>query len=161
MDYSYINQLLDSYWNCETSLEEEQILRTFFSQKDIPAELERYRSLFVYQAEEVKTDVLGAEFDERILALTETPTKVKARVVTMRQRLMPLFKAAAVVAIVLSLSNAIQMSFDSQEPQMGNANGYDYLKEHHGTAVAKADSAVIDTLQQSSLHTEETPSYIK
>ena len=31
MDYKYINQLLDRYWKCETSLEEEEILRTFFS----------------------------------------------------------------------------------------------------------------------------------
>ena len=38
MDYKYINQLLERYWNCETSLEEEGILRAFFSQKDVPAE---------------------------------------------------------------------------------------------------------------------------
>ena len=30
MDYKYIEQLLERYWNCETSLEEEQILRAFF-----------------------------------------------------------------------------------------------------------------------------------
>ena len=28
MDYKYIKQLLERYWNCETSLEEEDILRT-------------------------------------------------------------------------------------------------------------------------------------
>lgn len=39
MDYKYIKQLLERYWRCETSLEEEKILRTFFSQKDVPAEL--------------------------------------------------------------------------------------------------------------------------
>ena len=33
MDYKYIEQLMDRYWECETSLEEEQILRTFFSQE--------------------------------------------------------------------------------------------------------------------------------
>ena len=36
MDYKYIEQLLENYWNCETSTEEEQILRSFFSQKDVP-----------------------------------------------------------------------------------------------------------------------------
>ena len=39
MDYKYINQLLERYWKCETSLEEEEILRTFFSQDELPAEL--------------------------------------------------------------------------------------------------------------------------
>ena len=31
MDYKYIKQLLERYWVCETSLEEEEILRTFLS----------------------------------------------------------------------------------------------------------------------------------
>ncbi|MCE6984063.1 pyruvate ferredoxin oxidoreductase, partial [Pseudomonas frederiksbergensis] len=54
MDYKYINQLLERYWRCETSLEEEDILRAFFSQADIPADLKRYQPLFAYQREEPK-----------------------------------------------------------------------------------------------------------
>ena len=38
MDYKYIEQLLERYFNAETSLEEESILRTFFSQTDVPDE---------------------------------------------------------------------------------------------------------------------------
>ena len=49
MDYKYIEQLLERYWNCETSLEEEQILRSFFHQKEIPAHLLRYKAMFAYQ----------------------------------------------------------------------------------------------------------------
>ena len=44
MDYKYINQLLDRYWKGETSLEEEEILRAFFSQDELPAELKPYPS---------------------------------------------------------------------------------------------------------------------
>ena len=50
MDYKYISQLLDRYWQGETTLEEEQILRSFFSQLCIPEELQKYRSLFIYRA---------------------------------------------------------------------------------------------------------------
>ena len=46
MDYKYINQLLDRYWKAETSLEEEEILRAFFSQDELPAELKPYKALF-------------------------------------------------------------------------------------------------------------------
>ena len=56
MDYKYIKQLLERYWRCETSLEEEEILRTFFSQKDVPGELASYKSLFEYEQSEPKTD---------------------------------------------------------------------------------------------------------
>ena len=48
MDYKYIKQLLERYWKCETSLEEEEILRTFFSQKDITSDMLEYRDLFVF-----------------------------------------------------------------------------------------------------------------
>ena len=120
MDYNYIKQLLERYWACETTVEEESILKAFFSQKSVPAELAKYQALFVYEATEPKTDVLGDDFDARMLAMTEEPKQVKARVITMTQRLRPLFKAAAVVAIILTLSNAFQMSFDNNGPVIGS-----------------------------------------
>ena len=97
MDYRYIEQLLERYWRCETTLQEEEILRTFVSQDDIPAGLERYKALFRYEKTEPQTDVLGADFDARMMARIESQRTVKARVIRMPQRLRPLFKAAAVV----------------------------------------------------------------
>ena len=120
MDYRYIRQLLERYWKGETTLEEEQILRTFFIQKDIPEDMEVYRPLFAYESEEVKTDVLDAAFDERVLASIEEPAKVKAKVVRLPHVLWPLFKAAAVVAIVLSLSMAVQMAMEQEQGQTPN-----------------------------------------
>ena len=111
MDYKYINQLLERYWAGETSLEEEQILRSFFSQPNVPDELKQYRCLFIYEQTEPATDVLGDDFDEQLMSIIERPRPVKARVLTIGQRFAPLFKAAAVVAIILTLSNAAQSSF--------------------------------------------------
>ena len=59
MDYKYIEQLLERYWNCETSLEEEQILRSFFHQKEIPAHLLRYKAMFAYQ--EIEKEMVPCE----------------------------------------------------------------------------------------------------
>ena len=99
MDYKYIEQLLERYWDAETTLEEENILRTFFRQKMH----------------------LGDDFDARILKMIgeeqkeqgQQPVAVKAREIKLTQRLMPLFKAAAVVAIILTLGNAIQKPWDA------------------------------------------------
>ena len=147
MDYKYIDQLLERYWSGETTLEEEQILRSFFSQPDVPAEMAKYRSLFLYEQTEPKTDVLGDDFDERILSMIDEQPAVRARVVTLRQRLVPLFKAAAIVAIILTLSNAAQVSFMPKEQV--TVSTVDHL--HHGANVAMGDSSRIDTLKQSSL----------
>ena len=79
MDYKYIEQLLERYWDAETTLEEESILRTFFSQKDIPAEMEPLRALFT---DEACGQTLGDDFDVRMLEMIsedEAPKTVKAR----------------------------------------------------------------------------------
>lgn len=147
MDYKYINQLLERYWRCETTLEEEQILRSFFSQLDVPEELKKYRPLFIYEQTQPKTDRLGDDFDEKILSMTCAPNKVKAQRITLKQRLAPLYKAAAVVAIVLTLSNAAQFSFR-------NDNTTDMQAATHtsqGASVALTDSARIDTLKQGNI----------
>ena len=100
MDYKYITQLLDRYWKAETTVEEENILRAFFSQTSVPEELKQYRCLFLYQATEPKTDVLDAAFDDRLLAIVgeeqKDTAKVKAHRITFKERMFPLFKAAAV-----------------------------------------------------------------
>ena len=104
MDYKYIEQLLERYWQGETTLQEEAILRAFFCQPDIPDHLRRYQPLFVLEKEEP----LGDDFDARILGMIEEEDEPKAQVFTLTSRLMPLFKAAAIVAIILTLGNAAQ-----------------------------------------------------
>ena len=147
MDYKYIEQLLERYWSGETSLEEENILRAFFSQKDIPASLLPYRDIFVYQAVSKSEEVLDSDFDDKILALIDEPEVVKARTITLRQRLAPMFKAAAVVAIMLTLGNAIQVPFNEEQAQP-EVNMAEYARPQKGLSVAKVDSAKTDTLQK-------------
>ena len=150
MDYKYINQLLNRYWEGETSLEEEDILRAFFSQDNIPTELMRYKSLFSYEADEAKRDVLGDDFDVRLLAAIAERKPVKARVISMGQRFKPLLKAAASVAILLTLGNAMQVPFSrSSSDPISNYDGYYKPELDNGTNVAIGDSSMTDTLQQS------------
>lgn len=152
MDYKYIEQLLDRYWACQTTLEEEAILRSFFAQQDVPESLAQYKPLFTYIAEEPKADTLGDEFDEKVLAKIEKQTAVKAKVISLQTRLMPLFKAAAVVAIFLSLGNALQMAFEPQQEQP--AQGMAAIEQpKNGPAIAKADSTKMDTLKAQAIIT--------
>lgn len=150
MDYSYIKQLLDRYWNGETTLEEERILHAFFAQKDLPQELEKYRDIFAYEAEK---PTLGSDFDERILTMVEGEKPVKARVISWRERMMPLLKAAAVVAVILTLGNAMQVPYEqkAQEQQLMQTSG-----PSKGASVAYQDTVKMDTLPQSNLTPSST-----
>ena len=112
MDYKYIEQLLERYWECNTNLEEERILQAFFSQKDVPAALAKYAPLFVYQ-NSAREEHLGEDFDQRIEAIiaAETPQTerhTKARVITLRKRFAPFAKAAATVAVILTIGSAAE-----------------------------------------------------
>ena len=129
MDYKYIEQLLERYWNCETSLEEEQILRSFFRQKEVPAHLLRYKQLFAYQDVE-KEKGLGDDFDTRILTRIERPV-VKAQRLTMRTRFMPLFKAAAMIAVLFLMGTVMQHAGKYRKDTCG---GQRPAHPHHGPA---------------------------
>ena len=86
-DYKYIEQLLERYWECQTTLEEESILRTFFAQDEIPMHLLPYRQLFIAQKEEKETVLLrqvpdglveqppGAGSEESILHISLHPMR--------------------------------------------------------------------------------------
>lgn len=131
MDYKYIEQLLERYWACETSKEEEDILRAFFRQRILPEKLARYRSLFDYEAQESEIR-LGDGFDRRVMeaagiAPEETADRVrvvKLRKVSVGRRLRPLYRAVAAVAIVTLAGTALDRHFNGQESVA--PNGWDY-----------------------------------
>lgn len=153
MDYKYIDQLLARYWDGETSLEEEQILRSFFSQESVPERLQKYRALFAYEQAETKDDVLGDDFDERMLAMIGEEQPAKARVVSLRQRFAPLLKAAASVAILLALTNVAQLSFTPRD----NVDLGVLDQNSRGVSVALTDSSRVDSLKQSNLDITQQP----
>lgn len=147
MDYKDIEKLLERYWQCETSVKEEAKLRHFFTKEEVPAHLVRYKKLFVYQQDQQKVR-LDKSFDARLLALVETPV-VKAKVLTMRGRFVPLFKAAAAVFLILTLGNVAQHSFTGDD---GSVLVTDTIgKQVNTPSVAlsndvKADQALADSL---------------
>lgn len=175
MDYKYIEQLLSRYFEATATLKEEQILKAFFAQddEDVPSAMRHYKPLF--EAME-KNDVLGTDFDDRILSLigqgeaptvslnTQQPAEAsKARVISLQERFRPLLRAAAVVAVVLTLSTAVNQSFRDDNVWTDEDQIAHYQDEIRKAAVAaatadsvllysegisiKADSLAADTMR--------------
>lgn len=106
MDYKYIDQLIDNYFEGTTSLEEEHILREFFAQDDVPAHLRTWQPLFRSEAT-LAAAKLDERFDRRLQELIGEK-HVAARSITMQERLRPLFKAAAFVAFAIVIGTAVE-----------------------------------------------------
>jgi len=66
MDSKHIEELLQKYWNAETSLEEEQQLREFFNGEDVPQSLKETASLFRYFEMQKKVGVDDSSFSNNL-----------------------------------------------------------------------------------------------
>ncbi|MCK4465557.1 MAG: pyruvate ferredoxin oxidoreductase, partial [Bacteroidales bacterium] len=67
MDLQKIEKLLQKYYNGETSLEEEEVLRTFFSSRDVPDHLEAEKELFSYYYSQSRDEAANPGLEEKIL----------------------------------------------------------------------------------------------
>lgn len=115
MDYKYIEQLLERYWECATTLEEEQILRSFFNQKDVPVQFIQYKDLFTFPVE-ARREGLGEDFDAKMMALIEKPS-VEAKRIPLFHRFRPFLKAAAAVSVVLLVGSASKLTLGDNAQQ--------------------------------------------
>jgi len=119
MDYKYIDQLIDRYFDGQTSLEEEKILRAFFNQEELPEQYAQYAPLFEYE-QQAATLGLSSDFDERMEAAIAKETQALRPKITLRQRIAPFFKAAATVAIILTVGTAAERAISQEEAEDQN-----------------------------------------
>ena len=98
MNYKYIEDLLERYFQCQTTDAEEQILHNFFLSEDVPAEFAPYADLFgAFRAEAGTT--LPADFDSRLSQRLKSEQSnrrpLRARIAAINRSLRPFYKAAA------------------------------------------------------------------
>lgn len=97
MDKEQINRLLDKYWACATSVEEERELRYFFSSgRPVPPELRPFEAWF-RSAEAETLSPLGPDFDCQVLVRIRRRQKSRYRI----------YKRIGVAAAVLVVLSAI------------------------------------------------------
>jgi hypothetical protein len=95
MEYNAAKELLEKYWKCETSLQEEDKLRRYFQQQDIPQDLRKYSGMFRYFSSGRGKELDGS-FDDRIIRMIGNRKSGRQRFLS------SLFKIAAAVLLILS-----------------------------------------------------------
>jgi len=63
MDSNRMEELLQKYWNCETSLDEETQLRAYFQRADVPEHLKETANLFRYFEQQKNTSIQDIALD--------------------------------------------------------------------------------------------------
>jgi hypothetical protein len=102
MEFNQINQLLEKYFNGETSLAEESQLEHIFSKTEIPPELELYRHLFNDKAN-MKQEMLPENFSDQVIQKIQSEKVVPRNTFKLRAyliRIAALFFLAAAAYIM-------------------------------------------------------------
>jgi hypothetical protein len=107
MDSNRIAILLERYWNCASTVEEEQELKAYFEQEEIADEFKEVASLFSYYNKQSNLKLADKGFDERILDKVSINREPKIR--KLETNFQNYMKVAAVVVIVITGSLVFRM----------------------------------------------------
>jgi hypothetical protein len=66
MDSERIKELLQKYWDCQTTLEEEKTLRDYFHKESVPSDLKEAAALFQYFNEQRQRNLTDVAFDTNL-----------------------------------------------------------------------------------------------
>lgn len=144
MDYKYIEQLLERYWEAETSVEEELVLQAFFAQHELPEHLAQYQPIFVALAEE-EQEQLSADFDARLMKRIKPQPKL-----TITRAVKRTFAVAASIAVFFMVGFGIQYIYKStQQPVVWDYNPASYTDSYDSPKIALDESVeALRTLQE-------------
>jgi len=122
MDSKHIEHLLEKYWACETSLEEELELKTFFNQEEIPDHLNQHAPLFKYLQKENEYPSLDESFDDELL---KAISRKEGKQVKVSRWYEPYLKLAAVLILLIVASFAVTTYLNKQEMPVEVADTYE------------------------------------
>lgn len=156
-EHEHIRFLLNNYWNCETSLEEEKQLQNFFSGNDIPEDLQKYAALFKDYKESQLSIRLDDDFDKRLEAAIHQKEKEK-QYITIRI-FAPVLKIAASILILITVGIGIYF--------LANENKKPYFAETYNDPKAALKDATYaleklsEALQRGEEASQETLNELK
>ena len=165
MDSKNINALLEKYWNCETSLEEEQQLKEYFRGKQIPEQLKETAVLFQYFDEHKKKDLTDSGFDHEVLAKVKGPKQGK--VVKLLYNSMRIAAGIAVLVVATFLvrneirkGNPVPVEDTYDDPKIAfeeTKKALQMISKSFGSAQDKARKINMFNEAQKSIQKEEEP----
>lgn len=74
MDSEHIEQLLEKYWNCQTTLEEEKLLEDYFASTPATEGQKEAAAMFLYFRQSRQKELEDRSFDTRVLRSLKKPS---------------------------------------------------------------------------------------
>jgi len=106
MEREQVAQLLERYWQVETTVEEEKMLAEYFRGTDVPSEWEPYREIFSFYEQEHEVRP-GEGLEERIMEAVRPRPRLRGA----------WWSAAAVILLLLGLEPLFRVSEEKRVEQ--------------------------------------------
>lgn len=119
MDSKQVEELLKKYWECETSLEEEQQLRDYFCREDVPEQWKETARMFHY-FETQKQKSVNKQFEETIIHKIKNPAQGKVMSLVQIS-----LRIAAGVAVLLAAIFFVRQEIRDDSQEMAFEDTYD------------------------------------
>lgn len=137
MDSKIIDQILDKYWEGETSLQEEAQLREYFAQDDVPAKYDSIKPMFQFFKQEQEA-YLNGDFDERLSSKLKAVEKQEPKAKSLTFYIRRVAAIAAILVGVFFVTNKVYTSIDPPGVAMS-----DDEKKEAKLAYAEAKAALL------------------
>ncbi len=124
MDSKKLEELLKKYWDCESSLEEEEQLRTYFRSNDVPDQWQETAILFRY-FDEQKGKSVDPQFENTVVSrIKSTKRAASGKLVKLFYNTMRIAAGVAVLLVAvyfvrqeLRTDNAVAVEDTYDDPQ--------------------------------------------
>lgn len=114
MDSRQIEELLQKYWDCETTLEEENALRNFFNSGSVPENLKEAATLFQYFEMQKSKEVIDPKFESTVV--DQLKKNKAADGGKLRRMVFASMRIAAGVAVLLAAIYVVRLEVNKADP---------------------------------------------
>jgi hypothetical protein len=115
MNTKEIKSLIEKYFEGETSLTEELLLREYFRSGEVPEELAGYKPVFTFFEQEKEQELMNPDFDR---ALVEKLSGAEGKVVTLlprRTRTFYIASLAAAAVLLIGVAVTVILNVNSRQ----------------------------------------------
>ena len=117
MEPNRIDILLERYWNCVSTIEEERELQEFFNNNEVPESMADVAQLFKYYAAQQSEKLEDKGFDQQVLSQVKETKSPKLR--TLESNFRNYMRVAAVLVLVIGGSLIFRMGiWQGEKPPM-------------------------------------------
>lgn len=124
MELTNIRELVEKYWNGDTTLEEEELLRDYLANEEVPADLKKDAALFRYYQAQTTFRKLDDQFDEKITRHIQRKQAPKWWI-TYR----PMLRVAAAVVMVIVATVLIKTEWLDTPPESAQVSVEDTYED--------------------------------